>query len=62
MKPWRTVQAVLSAFFGIRGSGAARRDRQQLSPLAIIVTALALALLLVLTLVGLVRWVAGAGG
>lgn len=59
MKGWRTVTAVLSAFFGIRGGGAARRDRQQLRPVAIIVTAVALALLLVLTLVGLVQWVAG---
>jgi hypothetical protein len=52
-----TVKAVLWSFFGVRGRAGHERDMERLNPVYVILTGLLLAVLLVLGLVALVRWV-----
>lgn len=56
----RSLLAVLAAFCGVRRGRDAERDRQQLAPHHLIAAALAGALGLVVMLVIVVNWVAGA--
>lgn len=56
----RSLLAVLAAFFGVRRGRDAEQDRQQLAPHHLIAAALAGALGLVVMLVIVVNWVAGA--
>ncbi|MBN9430404.1 MAG: DUF2970 domain-containing protein [Burkholderiales bacterium] len=54
-----TLKAVAWSFFGVRGRGAHERDLSRLNPVHVIIVGLALAVVFVLTLVMLVRWVVG---
>jgi len=54
-----TMKAVGASFFGVRGSRAHERDLARLNPVHVIVAGLLLALAFVLTLVMIVRSVAG---
>jgi len=57
--PLETARAVLWSFFGVRGSAGHERDMARLNPVYVILTGLALAVLFVVTLLALVRWVVG---
>jgi hypothetical protein len=52
-----TVKAVLWSFFGVRGRAGHERDMERLNPVYVILTGIVLAVLFVLGLIGLVRWV-----
>ena len=52
-----TVKAVLWSFFGVRGRAGHERDMERLNPVYVILTGVVLAILFVLGLIGLVRWV-----
>lgn len=54
-----TLKAVAWSFFGVRGRSAHERDLSRLNPVHVIIVGLALAVVFVLTLVMLVRWVVG---
>jgi len=54
---WRTVQAVAWGFLGVRKDSAYQEDIRQLSPLYVVAVGLVAALLLVLGLVALVKFV-----
>ena len=54
---WRTVQAVLWSFIGLRSRAEFNKDVAQLNPIHLIVVGLLLALLFVLGLLALVNWV-----
>ncbi|MGD9943913.1 MAG: DUF2970 domain-containing protein [Burkholderiaceae bacterium] len=54
-----TLKAVAWSFFGVRKGSAHERDLSRLNPLHVILVGVLLALLFVLSLVLLVRWVAG---
>lgn len=55
---WRALRAVAAAFFGVRARREHVEDAQHLSPLLVIAVGLGLALVFVLGLVLVVRWVA----
>jgi hypothetical protein len=57
----QTVKAVAWSFVGLRKGAGYRQDVQQLNPVHVIVAGLIGAVLFVLTLVALVRWVVGSG-
>jgi hypothetical protein len=52
-----TVKAVLWSFFGVRGRAGHERDMDRLNPVYVILTGIVLAVLFVLGLIALVRWV-----
>jgi len=52
-----TVKAVLWSFFGVRGRAGHEHDMERLNPVYVILTGIVLALLFVLGLIALVRWV-----
>jgi Protein of unknown function (DUF2970) len=57
----QTVKAVAWSFVGLRRGDGYRQDVQQLNPVHVIVAGLIGAILFVLTIVALVRWVVGSG-
>ena len=57
MNIFRTVKAVLWAFFGVRKRSGYEEDLGRLSPFAIIAVALVLVLLFIGGLIALVNWV-----
>lgn len=54
-----TIKAVGASFFGVRGRRAHERDVARLDPLHVIIAGILLAAVFVLTLVVIVRTVAG---
>ena len=58
---WHTVQAVAWSFFGVRRSADYARDVQQLNPVHVVIAGVLGALVFILALVLLVRWVVGSG-
>ena len=54
-----TIKAVGASFFGVRGRRAHERDMARLSPVHVVVAGLLLSAVFVLTLVVIVRTVAG---
>ncbi len=57
--PWQVVRAVLSAFIGIRGRTAHEHDAVTLSPVHVIIAGIIAAVVFVLSLVMLVRFITG---
>ncbi len=57
----QTVKAVAWSFVGLRRGAGYQQDVQKLNPVHVIVAGLIGALLFVLTIVALVRWVVGSG-
>ena len=55
--PLQVVKAVLSAFIGIRKRAAHERDVVTITPLQVIVTGVIAAIVFVVSLVVLVRWI-----
>ncbi len=58
---WQTVQAVAWSFFGVRRSADYERDVQKLNPVHVVIAGIVGAVLFILVLVLLVRWVVGSG-
>jgi hypothetical protein len=58
---WQTVQAVAWSFFGVRRSADLERDVQKLNPVHVVIAGVLGALVFILALVVLVRWVVGSG-
>ena len=58
---WQTCRAVAWSFLGIRQARAYEEDVQRLNPLHVVIAGIAGALLFILTLVAVVRWVIGSG-
>jgi amino acid transporter len=54
---FRTVQAVLWSFIGIRKNSDGEEDMAKLNPFHVIVVGICLALIFVLGLIALVNWV-----
>jgi polyferredoxin len=54
---WRTLQAVLWSFIGLRSRKEFNRDIAELNPIHLIVVGLMMALIFVLGLLALVNWV-----
>ena len=54
---WRTVRAVAWAMLGIRNGDEFRKDQHALRPLQVLAVGLVGLFLLVLLLIGVVRWV-----
>jgi len=52
-----TVKAVMWSFFGVRKKSAYEEDTQKLNPVHVIVAGIIAAVLFVLTLLMLVKWV-----
>ena len=52
-----TVKAVMWSFFGVRKESAYEEDTQKLNPVHVIVAGIIAAVLFVLTLLMLVKWV-----
>ena len=59
--PWRTLQAVLWSFFGVRKSRDLERDVSELNPLHIVIAGVIAAAVFVTLLIVLVNWVIGSG-
>ena len=57
----RTLLAVAWSFFGVRRSQDLDRDMRELNPVHVIVAGIVAALVFVLVLVGIVRWVIASG-
>ncbi len=57
----QTVKAVAWSFVGLRRGAGYREDTQKLNPVHVIVAGILGAVLFVLALVALVRWVVGSG-
>ncbi len=57
----QTVKAVAWSFVGLRRGAGYQQDVQKLNPVHVIVAGIIGALLFVLTIVALVRWVVGSG-
>jgi hypothetical protein len=57
--PWQVAKAVLSAFIGIRRRAAHEQDAVTLTPAQVIVAGVIAAAVFVLSLVMLVRFIAG---
>jgi amino acid transporter len=58
---WQTVQAVAWSFFGVRRSADYARDVQKLNPVHVVIAGIIGAVLFILVLALLVRWVVGSG-
>jgi len=58
---WQTVKAVGWSFFGVRKASGYEEDISRINPIHVIVAGLLAALLFVLGLVVLVRWVVSSG-
>jgi len=58
---WQTVKAVGWSFFGVRKASGYEEDISRINPIHVIVAGLFAALLFVLGLVVLVRWVVSSG-
>ena len=58
---WQTVKAVGWSFFGVRKASGYEEDISRINPVHVIVAGLLAALLFVLGLVVLVRWVVSSG-
>ena len=58
---WATMRAVSWSFVGLRRSSGYEQDVQRLNPVHVIVVGLLAAVLFVLSLVALVRWIVGSG-
>ncbi len=58
---WQTIRAVAWSFLGVRQSAAYDQDVQRLNPVHVIVAGLVGALLFVLALWAMVRWVVSSG-
>lgn len=56
---WRSVKLVAWSFLGIRSNTGYREDLSRVNPLHVVLVGLVAALLLVLGLIGLAKWVAG---
>lgn len=54
---WRTVKAVAWSFIGLRKGSEYQKDIEKLNPLHIVVVGLVGIFLLVLALIGIVKWV-----
>jgi amino acid transporter len=54
---FRTVQAVLWSFIGIRKNSESQEDMAKLNPFHVLVVGISLALIFVLGLIALVNWV-----
>lgn len=57
----RTMRAVAWSFFGVRKSSEYEKDVSQLDPVHVVIAGIVAAVLFVLALVLLVRWVVGSG-
>jgi amino acid transporter len=57
----QTVRAVAWSFFGVRRSAGLAEDVRKLNPVHVVVAGVVGALLFILVLVLLVRWVVGSG-
>ena len=57
----QTVKAVAWSFVGLRRGAGYQQDVQKLNPVHVIVAGIIRAVLFVLTIVALVRWVVGSG-
>jgi hypothetical protein len=57
----QTIKAVAWSFFGIRKRAGYEQDVQKLNPVHVIVAGLLAAVIFIVTLVMLVRWVVGSG-
>ena len=57
MSIFRTVQAVLWSFIGIRKNSAGQEDMAKLNPFHVLVVGISLALIFVVGLIALVNWV-----
>lgn len=55
---WRTVRAIAWAMLGVRNGDEYRKDQESLRPLQVVGIGLAALFLIVLLLIGVVRWVA----
>lgn len=58
---WQTVKAVSWSFFGVRKASGYEEDISKVNPVHVIVAGLLAALLFVLGLVVLVKWVVASG-
>jgi hypothetical protein len=59
--PLQTLRAVAWAFFGVRRAGGLEQDVEKLNPLHLVLAAVTGAVLFVLALMLLVRWVLSSG-
>ena len=57
----RTLRAVLGSFFGVRRGTDLDRDQAELNPLHVVAAGLVAAVVFVVALVALVRWVVASG-
>jgi hypothetical protein len=57
----QTIKAVAWSFFGVRKRAGYEQDVQKLNPVHVIVAGIVAALVFILALVLLVRWVVGSG-
>ncbi len=58
---WQTLGAVAWSFFGVRRSRDLERDVQRLNPIHVIIAGIVGAVVFILILVALVRWIVGSG-
>jgi len=58
---WQTAQAVAWSFFGVRRSADHANDVNKLNPVHVVIAGIVGALIFILVLVLLVRWVVGSG-
>jgi hypothetical protein len=58
---WQTMRAVAWSFFGVRRSSGLEHDVQRLNPVHVVIGGIVGALLFVVALVLVVRWVVGSG-
>ena len=58
---WQTVRAVAWSFFGVRRAADYERDVQRLNPLHVVIAGVAGAIIFVIVLLVLVKWVIGSG-
>jgi len=58
---WQTLRAVAWSFFGVRRSKDYENDVQKLNPLHVVIAGVIAALVFIVTLILLVRWVIGSG-
>ena len=57
----QTMKAVAWSFFGVRRSRDLERDVQRLNPIHVIIAGIVGAVVFILILVALVRWIVGSG-
>ena len=58
---WQTLRAVAWSFFGVRRSKDYENDVQKLNPLHVVIAGVIGAVIFVVALILLVRWVIGSG-